>query len=92
MSAKILDNVKCKDCGFPVIDACCNGSFTNFKDAGDWDWWKYCSNKGCKNHEGQGVFQDIPEWIESTIVTPEMHYKWIQEREDKPPYKVDILA
>ena len=36
---------------------------TNFKDADEWDWWYYCSNKGCKNHEGEGVFQGTPKWI-----------------------------
>ena len=53
---------KCRDCGWPIIEACCNGTFTNFLDAEEWDWWYYCSNKGCINHEGKGVFQDTPEW------------------------------
>lgn len=62
-NAKILENKKCKDCGWPIIDACCNDSFQNYKDASEWDWWQYCSNKGCVNHEGEGVFQDTPNWI-----------------------------
>lgn len=41
MNANILKNKKCKDCGWPVIDACCNGSFQNFKDASRWDWWQH---------------------------------------------------
>lgn len=53
----------CKDCGWPVVHACCNDEFTTFKDAANWDWWTYCSNKGCKNHDGEGIFQAEPEWI-----------------------------
>ena len=59
----IIKGVHCKDCGWPIIDACCNGSFTDHKDAKEWDWWNYCSNKGCKNHEGEGIFQDLLDWV-----------------------------
>lgn len=52
----------CDDCKWPAVFACCNGSFTDYKDAGDWDWWLYCSNKGCENHDGEGIFQKIPDW------------------------------
>jgi hypothetical protein len=49
----------CKDCGWAVIDACC-------KDMGWGDnteaYWAYCSNKACKNHEGTGYLQELPEW------------------------------
>jgi len=53
---------ECKDCGWPVITACCNEPFTKFKDSIEWDWWRYCSNKGCKNHDGEGVFQNNVKW------------------------------
>lgn len=62
-TAKIRDDLFCKECGWPVVDACCNNNFTNFKDAGDWDWWLYCSNKGCINHDGEGIFQGLPQWV-----------------------------
>ena len=65
----IMEGVHCRDCGWPIIDVCCNGSFAMFKDANRWDWWEYCSNKTCKHHEGQGIDQDRPEWIESDQVT-----------------------
>jgi hypothetical protein len=52
----------CTNCGWPVIHVAVNDEFKNFKDAGKWDWWSYCSNKGCKNHDGEGVFQDSPSW------------------------------
>lgn len=65
ITATILESAYCRDCGWPVIDACCNDEFKTYKDAGDWDWWLYRSNKGCKNHEGEGVFQFKPDWIES---------------------------
>lgn len=65
MMIKILENVECADCGWPVIDAVCRGDekFSDYKDAVDWDWWYYCSNKGCKNHDGEGVFQLNPSWV-----------------------------
>jgi hypothetical protein len=63
-TAQIRSGWHCRDCGWPIIDACCNDSFNDFKDAEEWDWWMYCSNKGCANHEGTGVFQVWPNWIE----------------------------
>jgi hypothetical protein len=63
-TASIIEEWHCKDCGWPIIHVCCNGTFQDFKDAKKWDYWVYCSNKGCKNHEGQGVFQHFPKWIQ----------------------------
>jgi hypothetical protein len=57
----ILKNCRCKDCGWPIIDACCNGQDFPFDQ---WDWWQYCSNMSCKNHFGEGVFQNEPEFID----------------------------
>ncbi len=59
---------ECVDCGWPVIDACCNDGFLDgMKDKhGEpecWDWWLYCSNKGCKNHRGEGLFQNTITWV-----------------------------
>ena len=65
-NVSILKGCKCRECEWPIIDVCCNGSFTEFKDADKWDWWYYCSNKYCKNHDGEGVFQDDPEWVTVT--------------------------
>jgi len=65
-AATIEKDRVCKDCGWPIVFACCNHPFTEFKDAANWDWWMYCSNKACKNHEGEGVFQDLPDWVERT--------------------------
>lgn len=56
----ILEKCWCKECGWPVIDACCNWDYEKSKG---WDWWVYCSNKSCKNHEGEGSFQNDIEWI-----------------------------
>ncbi len=63
-TASISTKFYCKDCGWPVVDATCNDEFNNFKDASSWDWWFYCSNKGCKNHDGKGLWQDTPDWCE----------------------------
>lgn len=57
-SASILEGVHCNDCGWPIIDVCCNWEYSK-----GWDWWYYCSNKGCKNHLGEGIFQNTPDWI-----------------------------
>lgn len=62
-TAHVLEGYHCKDCGWPIIDACCNDSFETFKDAADWEWWRYCSNKGCANHEGEGIFMSPLSWV-----------------------------
>ena len=62
-NVSILKGCKCRECEWPIIDVCCNGSFKKFRNAAEWDWWYYCSNKGCKNHNGEGVFQYDPDWV-----------------------------
>ena len=62
-TAHVWENHFCKDCSWPVIHACCNDEFRHFKDADTWDWWVYCSNKGCKNHDGEGQFQHEIVWM-----------------------------
>lgn len=62
-TASIRHGYHCAVCDWPIIDACCNDSFNDFKDASEWDWWLYCSNKGCVNHEGEGVWQQWPSWV-----------------------------
>lgn len=62
-TARMSEEYYCKDCGWPIVDAVCTDEFDNFKDAQDWDWWFYCSNKGCKNHNGSGIFQAYPDWV-----------------------------
>lgn len=57
------ENAYCEDCGYPILFACCNFPFSDFKNAKESDYWVYCSNKCCKNHEGEGIWQDIPDWI-----------------------------
>jgi hypothetical protein len=59
-TAAMLIGFKCRECGWPVVDACCNSSPAPWDG---WDWWYYCSNKGCRNHVGEGVFQETPEWV-----------------------------
>jgi len=62
-TATINNKLFCKDCGWPIVSVCCNDEFKKFKDASEWDWWYYCSNKGCKNHDGEGVFQSKTKWV-----------------------------
>lgn len=62
-SASIDKRKFCSDCGWPVVHVCCNGDFLDDISTEKWDWWVYCSNKSCHNHEGNGVFQDTPAWV-----------------------------
>ena len=62
-TAKLMKGKQCEGCGWPIVFACCNEPFTNFMDASEWDWWQYCSNKGCENHTGEGVFQRNSEFV-----------------------------
>lgn len=63
-TASIVEHSYCADCGWPLIHACCNDEFDDFanKKGECADYWLYCSNKGCKNHEGEGFLQKWPEW------------------------------
>ena len=60
--------LQCEECGWPIVVTCCDDNFKIRKVKIRWDWWYYCSNKGCKNHEGQGAFQNLPEWIQNLRV------------------------
>ena len=62
--ANISGKLHCKKCGYPVVDMCCNEPFNKFQNADSYDWWYYCSNKMCENHDGEGVEQNYPEWID----------------------------
>ena len=65
-TASISGFNNCKSCGWPIVHVCCNGTFQNFKDAESYDYWMYCSNKSCKNHDGEGISQSYPEWCKIT--------------------------
>jgi hypothetical protein len=62
-TAQMLDTEKCwcKDCGWPIIDMCCNLDKSPYDN---WDWWMYCSNPTCKNHQGEGISQNECTFIE----------------------------
>ena len=59
-TASIASGLFCKACGWPVVHACCNDEMS-VKPWGA-DYWGYCSNKGCKNHQGEEWGQDDPEF------------------------------
>lgn len=63
MNASIIQNHKCKDCGWPVLNILCNDGMGKQEPYASWDWWYYCSNKTCVNHEGEGVFQNHIDWV-----------------------------
>lgn len=56
-TATLLDTEECfcKDCGWPIVDLCCNGDLALKEPYDEWDWWMYCSNPVCKNHAGHGI-------------------------------------
>lgn len=62
-TAHMKENCRCVKCGWPIIFTCCNDDMQRLP-WGMWDWWMYCSNKGCIHHEGEGVFQETPDWVE----------------------------
>jgi hypothetical protein len=65
-SASIDYRLFCADCQWPVIDCCTNWDWDKIKplpEGAPSDWFYYCSNKACKNHQGEGVFQDRPDWV-----------------------------
>ena len=64
-SASIEKNKYCKECHFPIVFVCCNGSMADWskKYNGPWDWWVYCSNKACFHHHGEGLFQNTIKWM-----------------------------
>jgi len=62
-TASLPSDMYCKNCGWPIVSACCNDEFRNFKDAGTQDYWAYCSNKGCVNHDGEGWLEYDPDWM-----------------------------
>lgn len=47
----ILKNSHCEICKWPVVFALCNDAMEC-----DFDYWCYCSNKGCSNHKGEGFY------------------------------------
>ena len=73
----ILQNCKCRDCGWPIIDMCCNDQDMQFAE---WDWWQYCSNKSCSNHFGEGVFQNTPHFVETMEEPCEYGYQLLDTR------------
>jgi hypothetical protein len=67
--SSIEPNYYCRDCGWNLIFCLCNDEMSgDTKDPNNkyWDWYLYCSNKGCKNHEG-GYFScgNVPDFAES---------------------------
>lgn len=75
-TAILVENSCCAICGWPVIVACCNDEFKDFKDAAEYDRWYYCSNKGCKNHTGEGSCQETPDFVNSDATQAAVDRAW----------------
>lgn len=56
----LVDDAHCIECGEMVVMQCNNTQLTKFEHD---DWFCYCANKECPNHEGEGFFQAYPDWM-----------------------------
>lgn len=56
----LVDDAYCIECGEMVIIQCNNTQLAKFEHD---DWFCYCANKECPNHEGEGKFQAYPDWM-----------------------------
>lgn len=50
-------DIWCGNCGWPLVSTCCNDQMSLLHS--DYDYWVYCSNQGCENHEGEPIGQDV---------------------------------
>lgn len=64
-TAKIMKKRHCSECGWPVVTACANDEFGTYENAVEFDYWAYCSNKGCSWHKGEGYYSgdEFPEFV-----------------------------
>lgn len=54
------ENYRCNTCNSKIVCIANNTCLEKF----DYDdWVAYCSNKGCPKHEGEGYFQELPEFM-----------------------------
>lgn len=58
----LAEDCWCGICGEMIITQVNNTQLAKFED---WDWFMYCANKECENHEGEGYFQVYPDWVAS---------------------------
>lgn len=59
--AEIVEGGVCADCGYPAIRTTTNNNHPMSYQG--WDYWQYCTNKGCQHHTGEGYAQCNPEWF-----------------------------
>lgn len=62
-TACIPDDAFCKACNWPIIHVCISNEMNNIELYRGHDWWGYCSNKGCTNHQGEEWFQSDPSFV-----------------------------
>lgn len=53
-NATILEGRKCFNCSWPIVSTLNNDDMGKITPYAHDDYWYYCSNKTCKNHEGKG--------------------------------------
>lgn len=64
-AAWVNENIVCKKCRWPIVTALTNEEMDNYKGEKHADYWTYCANKTCSNHEGEGHCTNLPKWTES---------------------------
>ena len=59
-------NQFCRACGSHVSGYNANEPLIAARPEGaKWDWWLACDNADCPNAEGEGLFQELPDWVET---------------------------
>ena len=54
----------CTCCGSDISTYNANSKVVALRaDAVNWDWWAACDNADCEHAEGEGYFQESPDWI-----------------------------
>jgi hypothetical protein len=72
-NASILKDHVCANCEWPIVFVLSNDGFTEFKPGlEDSDYYVYCSNKNCCNHEGSDYGQQHPPWVKTICVDTEI--------------------
>lgn len=56
----LFETYICSECAGSVVGICNNTALEKFEFD---DWIAYCTNKECVNHEGQGYFQELPNFM-----------------------------
>lgn len=64
---KCCHNHTCYNCSSHVSTYNVNKILLSHRpNAVGWDYWVACDNADCQNANGEGLFQEFPEWVNKT--------------------------